>query len=116
MPGSTSVSVSAATSSPSVSRTGSGASGRRPSTIAAMGVDDLLVEQVAHDAKHVLVGMIRREMFVLEKDAVKGDGPHLVVAYGQPGPAAAQKMAIDSGGMDEGDDGGVFERTELAPL
>ncbi len=36
---------------------------------AALAVDDLLVEQVAHQAQHVLVGVVRRELFVFEEDA-----------------------------------------------
>jgi len=40
-----------------------------PDHLASLRIDDLLVEQIAHHAQHVLVGMIRRELLVLKIDA-----------------------------------------------
>src|SRR5579872_160677 len=37
---------------------------------ASLGVDNLLIEQIAHQPQHVLVGMIRREYLVFEVNAV----------------------------------------------
>ena len=42
-----------------------------PNHLAALGVDNLLIEQIANHAQHVFVGMIRREVFVFEIDAVE---------------------------------------------
>src|SRR5579872_5712987 len=84
--------------------------------LAAVGIDDLLIQQVADDAQHVFVGMVGGELLVFEENAVEGDGANLVVADGQPSPAAADKIAIDPGWMDEGDNGGVSKDTKLAAL
>ena len=50
-----------------------------PDHLAALRVDDLLVEKIAGDAQHVLVGMVGREVFVAEKDAVERNGADLIV-------------------------------------
>ena len=52
----------------------------------------------------------------LRIDAVEGDGADLVVADGEPGPAAAYQVAIDAGRMDERNNGGVFDDAEFAAL
>ena len=46
---------------------------------AALGVDNLLIEQIAHHAQHVLVGVIRSELLVVEMNAVHVDAFDLVV-------------------------------------
>src|SRR5438132_7735054 len=48
--------------------------------LAAVHVDDLLVEQVPADPQHVFVGMIWREDLLAEADAVERDGGDLVEA------------------------------------
>src|SRR6185437_11592141 len=84
--------------------------------LAALGIDDLLVKQVARHAQHVFIGMVGRQAFVLEMNAFGGDGLNLIVANGeQPGPGA-DEIAIDANGVNERDDGGVFERTDEAAL
>ena len=70
---------------------------------AALPVDDLLIEQIADQAQHVLVGMVGRELLVLEVDPVERNGADLVVADGQPGPAAAHQEAVHAGGMNRGE-------------
>ena len=57
--------------------------------LAAVRVDDLLVEQVAHEPEHVLVVVVRRQLFVVEEEAVEADGAHLswrTVSHAQPPP------------------------------
>ena len=83
---------------------------------AALRVDDLLVEQVAHQAQHVLVGVVGREHLVAQVDAVERDGADLIVADGQPGPAAADQEAVDADGVDQRDERGVFDHAEPAAL
>ncbi len=73
----------------------------------AVDVDDLLIEQIALQAQHVLVRMIGVEFFVAELDAVEGDVRNLVVTDGKPGTAGADEVAIDAGGVNQGDDGGI---------
>ena len=87
-----------------------------PHHLAALAVDDLLVEQIADHAQHVLVGMIGGELFVAEVNSVERNGADLIVADGQPSPAAAHQEAVDAGGMDQGNDGGVFDQAEPAAL
>ena len=67
---------------------------------AAMDIDDLLVEQVAAKAEHVIVAVIRDKLFVLQVDTVKGDGLNLIVTYGEPSPAAAKQVAIHANCVD----------------
>ena len=73
-----------------------------PHHLAAVDVDDLLVEEVARDAQHVLVVVVRDELLVVEADAsAEVDGADLVVADGEPGVRAAHQEAVDAGGMDQ---------------
>ena len=46
---------------------------------AALRVDNLLIQKIAGGAQHVLVGMVGREVFVAEKNAVERNGADLVV-------------------------------------
>src|SRR5579864_1275866 len=52
----------------------------------AFGVDNLLVEKIADQPQHVLVGMVRREQLVLQVDSVQGNGTNLVVPNREPSP------------------------------
>ena len=56
-----------------------------PDHLAALGVDNLLIQQVPHHPQHVLVGVVGREVLVFQVDAVEADGPDLIVPDGQPG-------------------------------
>ena len=87
-----------------------------PHHFAALPVDDLLIEQIADQPQHVLVGMIGRELFVLEVDPVERDGADLIVANGEPGPTAAHQKPVDAGRMDQGNNGGVFDQAQAAAL
>ena len=49
---------------------------------AALAIDDLLIEKIAHQAQHVFVGMIRGEHFVFEVNAVERNGADLIVTNG----------------------------------
>src|SRR5206468_1388400 len=81
-------------------------------------VDDLLIQQVAPDAQHILVVVIRDEQFVAQVDsAFQADGTDLVVAQGEPRIASAAKQdAIDAGSVDQGDQGRVFHTSDAAAL
>ena len=83
---------------------------------AALAVDDLLVQKIAHQPQHVFVGMIRRQQLVFEVNAVERYGANLVVPYGEPGPAAAQQETIHAGRMNQRNDRGVFDEAEAAAL
>ena len=83
--------------------------------LAAVDVDDLLVQQVAGDAQHVLVVMVGDEDFLAELDAFgQGDGADLIEADGEPGVGAADQEAVDAGGVDQGHHGGVFDPADAA--
>ena len=84
---------------------------------AAVGIDDLLVQQVAGDAQHVFVVVVGGELLVAELDAALGrDRADLVVADDQPCIAAAHQVAVDAGGMFQRDQGGVFHTPDAATL
>ena len=84
---------------------------------AAGDVDDLLVQQVAPDAQHVLVVVVRDEHLVAEEDALgEADGADLIVADGEPGIAAAHQQAVDAGGADQRDQGGIFDPADAPAL
>ncbi len=87
---------------------------RHPHYFAAVRVDDLLVEQVAHHSQHVFVGVIGRELLILEIDALQRDFLDLVVADGEPRPASAYEVAVDADGVDERNQRGVFDTADLA--
>src|ERR1019366_3181559 len=78
-------------------------------------VDDLLVEKVAGDAQQVLIVMVGDEDFLAELDAFsERNGVHLIEPYGEPGVGAAHQEAVDAGGVDEGDHGGVLDAADPA--
>ena len=77
-------------------------------------IDDLLIEQVANHAQHVLVGVIRSKLFVPEIDALERDGSDLVVADAEPGPSAAYQEAVDPRRIDERNKCGVSDTADLA--
>ena len=77
---------------------------------AALRVDDLLVQQIAHQAQHVLVGMIGREVFVAQMNAIERNGVDLIVTHREQGPVAADQKTIDADRVDQGNDGGVLAR------
>ena len=72
-----------------------------PHHLAAVDVDNLLVEQVAPHAQHVFVGVIGEELLVAELDAIKADQRNLVVADRKPGATGAYQKAVHAGLMDQ---------------
>ena len=66
-----------------------------PDHLAALGVDDLLIEQVADDAQHPLVVVIGREDLVAQEDPRQIDRAHLFGAHRQPRGPRAHEVAID---------------------
>src|ERR1043166_1166368 len=87
-----------------------------PHHLAPLGIDDLLIEQVAHHAQHVLVGVVRGQVLVAKINTVQGDGPDLVVTDGQPGPAAANQVTVDANRVYQGNDSGVLDNTNPVSL
>jgi hypothetical protein len=88
-----------------------------PHHLAAVDVDDLLVEQVARDPHHVLVVVVRDELLVVERDAAaEGDGGDLVVPDDQPGVRAAHQETVDAGRVNERNDSGVFDSPDAFAL
>ena len=56
-------------------------------------------------------------MLVAELDAFgEGDGADLIEADGEPGVAAAHQKAVDAGGVDERNHGGVLDPADAAAL
>src|SRR5438477_5847955 len=84
--------------------------------LAAKAVDDLLIEQVADQPQHVLVGMIRREHLILEVDSVERNRANLIVPDGEPGPASADQESIYAGAMNQRNNRGVFDEAQAAAL
>src|SRR5579859_2024811 len=70
-----------------------------PDHLAAIDVDDLLIQEIPPDAQHVLVGMVGGEHFLAQADAIEGNRGYLVVAHRQPNPAAAHQKPVDAGRM-----------------
>src|ERR1700683_1752320 len=60
--------------------------------------------------------MMRREDFVAQENAVQRNGPHLVVTDLEPSAAAADQIPVDANGIDQGNNGGVFDHADPAPL
>ncbi len=87
-----------------------------PHHFATLPVDDLLIEQIADQTQHVFVGMIGRKLFVFEVDPIERNGADLIVTNGEPRPAAAHEKPVYAGGMDEGNNGGVFDQAQAAAL
>src|SRR5262249_34130888 len=65
-----------------------------PHDLAPIDVDNLLIEQVAADAQHVLVVVVGSELFIGQPDAVERDCGDLIVTDGEPGAARSYKVAI----------------------
>ena len=80
----------------------------------ALGIDDLLIKQVARKAQHVLVGMVRSENLFLQVDAAEGDGSDLIVPDGQPSGISADQEAVDSDRMDQRNQCGILDHTDPA--
>jgi len=79
-----------------------------PDHFAPVHIDNLLIEQIAVDAKHVLVGVVRVEALVRKLNALfERDVRDLIVTDGKPGPAGTYKEAVNPRGMDERDDRNV---------
>ncbi len=84
-----------------------------PNYLTAVDIDDLLIEQIAGDAQHVLVVMIGNELLFAQRDAVaERDGADLIVADGEPGVGAADQKTIDAGGMDKRNQGCVLNAAD----
>ncbi len=83
---------------------------------AAMRIDDLLVQQVAHKAQHVFIGVVGSELLVLEPDAVQIEPADLIVADGEPGPPAAHQEAVDADRVHQRHDSRVADDTQPRPL
>ena len=85
--------------------------------LAAVDIDDLLIEQVARDAQHVFIVVIGYELFIAQRDAIaKGNGADLIVADGEPGGADTDQKAIDTGSMDQRDQGRVLDAPDAPAL
>ena len=82
----------------------------------ALRVDDLLIEQVAHHAKHVLVGMVWGEKLVLKVDAVGTNSLHLVVADAEPAGTGAHQKTVHAHRVDQRNQRGIAERADAAAL
>ena len=77
--------------------------------LAALCVDNLLVEKIPRHAQHVLVVVVGSELFVLKINPVKADRPDLIVPHREPGPVAADEVAVDAYRVDKRDQGGVLD-------
>ena len=84
--------------------------------LAALSVDDLLIEQVAHHAQHPLVAVIGRQLLGAQIDSVEADRAHLIVAHGHPGPAATNQEAVDAFRVDGWHQGGVAHPSDAMAL
>ncbi len=82
--------------------------------LAALGVDDLLIEQVANHAQHVFVGMIRSEALVFEVNTAGTDGLDLVISDAQPGGACAYEKAVKADGVNKRDERCIAECSNAA--
>jgi hypothetical protein len=87
-----------------------------PDDLAALGVDDLLVEQVAPHPQHPDVVVVGNELLVAEVDPVEGDRRHLVVADGPPVPLAPHEKLVDPDLVDARRETGVPDPADAAAL
>src|SRR6185437_13250112 len=55
-----------------------------PNDLAAVDIDNLLIEKIALDPEHVFVRVVRIQFFIRELDALERDTGDLVVADGKP--------------------------------
>ena len=83
---------------------------------AAVDIDDLLIQQVAADAEHVLIGVVGHHDFIVQADTGERDFGDLAVAHGEPGAARAYQEAIHAGDIDQGDDCRIFDAPNEPPL
>ena len=85
--------------------------------LAAVDIDDLLIEQVAADAQHVLVVMVGEELLVAELNAPSREMERIwskrTVSQVS---AAAHQEAVDAGRMLEGHQSGVFDSADAPAL
>ncbi len=84
--------------------------------LAAVDVDDLLIQQVARDTQHVLVVVVGDENFIAEADTVKRNGSDLIVANGEPGRSGADQVPVDAKGIHQGHDSAVPNAADSSPL
>ena len=74
---------------------------------AAVDINNLLVEQIALDAQHVFIGMVRIELLVGKLYPAQGNPGDLIVTDRKPGSAPAHQNAVNPGRVDEGNNGGI---------
>ncbi len=84
--------------------------------LAALGVDDLLIQQIAREPQHVFVGVVRGEVFIPQMNAIQRNGLDLIVTDGQQRAVAADQKAVDANRIHQRHDCGVLDRTEAPPL
>src|SRR5580658_2053934 len=60
--------------------------------------------------------MVGSELLVLEVDPVERNGADLIVPDAQPRPAAAHQEPVHAGGMNQGNNRGVFDQAQAAAL
>ena len=80
---------------------------------AAVGVDDLLIEEIARYSQHVFIGMIGGEALVLEVNTGAGDAFHLVVTDRKPAGTGADEKAVDAHRIDKGDKRGIAQSADM---
>jgi hypothetical protein len=81
---------------------------------AALGINDLLIQEIADDPEHVLIRVIREELLIFEVNAVQRNGADLIVPNAEPRPAAADEKTVDTSGIYERNDRGVADAADLA--
>jgi len=87
-----------------------------PDDLAALRVDDLLVEQVPRHPQRPHVVVVGHELLVAEADAVERNRRDLVVAGDPPVPFAAHEELIDADLVHAGREAGVANPAEAAAL
>ena len=83
---------------------------------AALSVDNLLIQQIAHQPQNVFVGMVRGELLVLEKDSIERDGADLIVAHVEPSPSTANEVTVYAGCIYQRNKRGIFEGADFPAL
>src|SRR5207253_3216365 len=89
---------------------------RDPDHFPSIHIDDLLVEQVPANPQHVLVGVIGCQILLAQPDSIERNRSNLVVADGQPGPAATDQKTVDPRRMDQWHQGGVAHTSDTPAL
>src|SRR5690349_18621208 len=64
-------------------------------------VDDLLIEEVTGDPKHVLIRVVRGELLVTKVDAVERNARHLNETDSQPRGSGAHQKALHTHRIDD---------------